>query len=94
MTEVGRQRHDMTARSVVDIVRALNATSERCSSPEAWRSSHTAAHPGPVGRVTEARTRAPFVSREDLLEMKRKAGRPRDLEDIRALEALGPQEPR
>ncbi|HET7224324.1 MAG TPA: DUF6036 family nucleotidyltransferase [Candidatus Eisenbacteria bacterium] len=38
--------------------------------------------------------RAPFVSREDLLEMKRKAGRPRDLEDIRALEDLGPQEPR
>jgi len=47
-----------------------------------------------VGIEVEPGMQAPFVSREYLLDMKRRAGRPRDLEDIRVLEELGPQEPR
>jgi hypothetical protein len=37
-----------------------------------------------VGNVT-----VPVVSRRDLIAMKRASGRPQDLEDVRALEALG-----
>lgn len=40
----------------------------------------------------EPRMRAPFVSREDLIEMKRRAGRPVDLQDISMLEKLGSRE--
>ena len=32
---------------------------------------------------------APFVGLRDLLEMKRRAGRPQDLDDVERLEALG-----
>jgi predicted nucleotidyltransferase len=56
------------------------------------------APPGPPGGYPGLRERAlelkvgdliiPTASREDLLEMKRRAGRPQDLEDIKHLESL------
>lgn len=42
-----------------------------------------------VKRVRFGALRIPVVSRRDLIAMKAASGRPQDLEDIRALEALG-----
>lgn len=41
-----------------------------------------------VARVKAGERTVPLVSKEDLIAMKRAAGRPQDLEDIRALERL------
>ena len=42
-----------------------------------------------VDRIKIGRSAIPIVSRRDLIAMKKKSGRPQDLEDVKALEALG-----
>lgn len=52
--------------------------------PFDFEAAHSRARSVPL-----AGTLAPVASREDLIEMKRRVGRPRDLEDVEALESLG-----
>jgi hypothetical protein len=51
------------------------------------------AYAGAVHLEAAPGVRAPFVSLEDLLSLKQRAGRPKDLEDIRQLTALRKEPP-
>jgi hypothetical protein len=42
-----------------------------------------------VDRIKVGKDMIPIVSRRDLIAMKKKSGRPQDLEDVKALEELG-----
>jgi hypothetical protein len=50
----------------------------------AFKNMRAQAHEVPLGELS-----IPIAHRDDLLEMKRAAGRPQDLADVRLLEALG-----